>query len=67
MSPQELVHNLECPSAVPVQHYRSIALPIEIAAKLGALSELYPAQTQEKLMTLLIQYALNKIELSPGQ
>lgn len=62
MSAQPLVQQLHCPSTAPGQPVCNIALPIEDAAKLAALAELYPDCSQETLITELLHHALNTMD-----
>lgn len=59
----ELVHNWQTKESgeITQEHY-SIQLPVEDAARLQALAELFPRRPPELLLTDLIKAALDEVE-----
>jgi hypothetical protein len=63
MRTQNIIEAWEKPtSAHSKQHISSPRLPIELAAKLAALHELYPQQTEAQLASDLITHALAQMQ-----
>lgn len=64
MSAHHLMDELKTPSTTPTIECCYTPLPLDDAAKLAALSELYPQHTTESLITALLHHALTVIETS---
>jgi hypothetical protein len=63
MSVKDLVYNWEkhASGAVTEATYE-VRLPLEDAAKIAALEEMYPSRTQEQIITELLTAALDELE-----
>jgi len=64
---QDIIDAWEQPSTpLTKQHVNSSHLPIELAAKLAALHEIYPQQTEAELASDLIAHALTQMQKKSG-
>jgi len=64
---QDIISTWEQSNASPSkQHISSPYLPIELAAKLAALHEIYPQKTEAELASDLITHALTQMQKKSG-
>lgn len=63
MSIPPLIHELETPITGATTLCGSIPLPIDDAARIAALVEIHPQHSHDSLITALLHYALQRIEL----
>lgn len=47
---------------IPTARSYEIRLPVQVAAGIGALAEMYPGQTETRIITDLLSAALNELE-----
>lgn len=63
MNTHPLINELETPSPCSTTSCCAIHLPIDDAARIAALAEMYPRHTNETLITALLHHALTRLEL----
>jgi len=62
MTAQPWVHHLSQPAPASPETCCITPLPLEDAAKLSALAELFPQQSQEEIISTLLSQALSELE-----
>lgn len=67
MSTDSLLQDLQMDSLTyPVEHSCDVQLPVEDAARLAALAELYPQLSQEHILSLLLSHGLKQVNSLTG-